>query len=137
MPAAGIKVEGAKELRAAIKRAGDSGLKQHLASANKSAAEVVVHEALPNVPVRTGRLRASVRALGSQTKANVKAGSAGVDYAAAIHWGRKVGNVWHGLKRPNPIKARPFLHDAARSATSRVVATYEAAIDRLLKEIKN
>lgn len=137
MVASGVRIEGAQELRAAIRRAQDSGLSKQLALANKTAAQVVVDEATPNVPVKTGRLRRSVRALGSQTRGNVKAGSALVKYAAAIHWGRKVGNVWHHKKGRNPIKGRPFLHDAARQATPRVVATYEAAVDQIVKEIRN
>lgn len=137
MPAAGVRIEGAKELRAAIKAAQDAGLARQLAAANKSAAQVVVDSALPNVPVRTGRLRQSVRALGSQTRGNVKAGSASVDYAAAIHWGRKRGNVWHHKKGRNPIKGRPFLWDAAHSALAGVVDAYDKAITALLKEIKN
>lgn len=137
MVAAGVRVEGAKELRAALKRAENQGLKTHLAAAYKSSSEVVAEKALPNTPVRTGRLRGSVRALGSQTRGQVKAGSAGVPYAAAIHFGRKVGNVWHHKMGRNPIRGRPFLHDAARESTREVVAKFEAAIDRLLKEIRN
>lgn len=137
MPAAGIKVQGAKELRASIKQAENVGLKRQLADAYKSSSEVVVKRALPNVPVRTGQLKGSVRALGSQTRGQVKAGTASVDYAAAIHWGRKVGNVWHGLRRPNPIRGRPFLWNAADASVHEVVDIFEAAIGRLLKEIRN
>lgn len=137
MPVTGVRVEGARELRAAIKRAETAGLPKQLAAAYKSGSDVVAARALPNVPVRTGRLKGSVRALGSQTRGQVKAGTASVDYAAAIHWGRKRGNVWHHKMGRNPIKGRPFLWNAARDSTREVVDKFEAAIGRLLKEIVN
>ena len=83
-----IKIEGLAELRRDLRRLGDADLKAALREANRSVAKRVVDKALPNVPVRTGRLRASVRALASQGDAKVKAGAAAVPYAAAIEYGR-------------------------------------------------
>lgn len=125
MPAA-VEVHGAKELRAAIRHAGDEGLKAELKRTNKSAAEVVAEKALPNVPVRSGRLKATVRALGSQKAGRALAGSAGVPYAAAIHWGRKTRGV---------IQGRPFLWDAAQEHKAEVVAEYERGMERLFDQI--
>jgi len=125
------------ELRREIRRLADSGLKTQMREANRSAAQVVVDAALPNVPVRSGRLRSTVRALASQKDGRAVAGSARVDYAAAIHWGRSVGNVWGGRKAANPLRGRPFLWDAARSARRRVFDTYEAAIGRLLDSMRS
>lgn len=86
-----LEVIGLENLRKQIARAQDAGMKKSLRDANKSAAQVVVKRALPLVPVKTGRLRSSVRALGSQAKANVRAGNTSVRYAAAVHWGRGRG----------------------------------------------
>lgn len=135
MTTATIRVEGARELRLKLKEMADVGLTRQLSAANKTASMVVVERALPNVPVRTGRLRSSVRALGSQAQGQVRAGSASVDYAAAIHWGRKIGNVWGGRMAPNPIVGRPFLWDAAQAALPQVIDTYEHAIDLLLDQL--
>lgn len=137
-PVVGVEVDSA-ELRRALRYIGDAGLKKELRDANKSAAQVVVDRALPNVPVRTGKLRRSVRALGSQRDGRAVAGRAAVPYAAAIHWGRKVGNVgWppNNRKGLNPIKGRPFLWDAAREHQAEVVQQYEESFDRLLDHIR-
>lgn len=140
MPAGRIEVEGADQLRKALRQMQDAGLKKELMAANKSASQVVVDRALPNVPVGpTGSLRASIRALGSQREGRVKAGSARVDYAAAIHWGRRVGNVgWAPNNRmgANPITGRPFLWDAAQAARTEVTQVYEDGIARLLDKIR-
>lgn len=120
-----LEVKGLSELRFAIKKSQIAGGGAALRGANKAAADIVVRRALPNVPVgRTGKLRGSVRALGSQTKGNVRAGSAAVPYAAVIHWGRKEGNVRykHGrnVRRSNStrgsVSGRPFLWDALQAA---------------------
>lgn len=122
----GVTVE-ADELRRALRHIGDDGLKKELREANLLAAKVVVQAALPKVPVMTGRLRHSVKALGTQRGGSVKAGGARAPYAAAIHWGRKRGGR---------ITGRPFLVNAAKSSEQRVVLTYSRAIDRLLAKLR-
>lgn len=118
-----IEVEGAKQLRQRIrsfdKRVGD------LKAAHKAAADVVAKQAKIEVPVRTGRLRRTVRSTASQTAAFVAAGHAGwkVRYAGPIHFGnpRKKGRL--GVIRP-----QPFLYDAVDRRQSEVVNTYERFI---------
>lgn len=140
MAAARIEVEGADELRRKLRELQDAGLKKELKAANKTAAQVVVDRALPNVPVgATGRLKRSVRALGSQRDGRVRAGTARVDYAAAIHWGRKVGNVGSppgNRMGGNPVTGRPFLWDAAEAAKSQVTDAYAAGIERLFDALR-
>lgn len=121
-----IEVDSA-DLRRALRQIGDKGLTKELAQANKTAAQVVVDVALPRVPVRSGRLRAAVRALGSQKEGRAVAGSARVPYAAAIHWGRKRGGV---------IQGRPFLSDAAEAASEKAADVYLEAVDGLLDKIR-
>lgn len=131
----GIKVEGADELRRAFRQI-DGDLGKALAAANKTAAEQVVEAALPAVPVRSGRLKSSVRALGSQRSGRAVAGKAGVPYAAAIHWGRKRGNVgWPPGNRMgrNVIQGRPFLWDAAQREVPAIEPKYHTEIMRLIE----
>jgi len=120
-----IVVEGMKELKRDLRRLQDQDLTQELRNANKEIAQRIVATALPNVSVRTGRLKASVRGLGNLGGAVGKAGGAGVPYAGVIHWG------WP--KRG--IKARPFLKNAADSVESGVVDDYERRINRLLEKV--
>lgn len=127
-----VSVEGAKELRAAFRQAKELGLGGALKDSHRSIAELVVRRALPNVPQRTGRLRGSVRALASQRAARGRAGSARVPYAAAIHWGRRRGNVWGNKKGPNVIIGRPFLWEAAQDSRQEAMREYLQEIQRML-----
>lgn len=131
-----VKVEGVTELARQLRRAG-AGTKDAVKDANRSAAEKVVRAALPNVPVRTGRLKASVRALASQKSGRAVAGKAAVPYAAAIHWGEGSGNVNFGgggsVRRPNRnIRGNPFLWEAADRMLNQVIEEYEGEISDLL-----
>ena len=135
-PPVSIEVEGAKELRSILRQIGDKDLKTGLRLANKTVSQLVVDEALPNVPVRTGRLRQSVKALATQSAAYGKAGSGRVPYAAAIHWGEGTGNVNYSTgatvgRAARNIRGRPFLWDAADKVINRAVTTYEDAIQDL------
>jgi len=118
-----VRIDGADELRRAIRRLKDRELGRQLRETNLSAAQIVATEALPYVPVRTGRLKASVRALSAHRDATGVAGGGNVPYAAIIHWG---GRGHH---------ARPFLYDAAARAQSRVVDKYEHDIDILVRRV--
>jgi hypothetical protein len=132
VPFAGVQVKGLDELRAAIRESGDVGLKNALAQANLDAANVVVDVATPNTPRRFGDLQHSLKALGGQKSGRAKAT---VPYAAAIHWGRKVGNVGRppgNHKGPNPIVGRPFLWNAARTARRRIALQYEKDIKAIV-----
>lgn len=132
-----VRVDGADQLRRAIRQAKDTSLAKMLATTNKDAADVVVRAAKPAIPRRTGRLAASVRALGSQRSGRAVAGRASVPYAAAIHWGRGIGNVGSppGNRRGrNPIRGRPFLSDAAQQHQQEIVEQYEQGIRRLLAD---
>lgn len=121
-----VRVEGLDELRKVLRQVADKELQSALKDVHREAARVVVEKALPNVPVRSGRLKRSVRALASQRSGRAVAGSKPVPYAAAIHWGRKRGGV---------IVGRPFLLNAAQSSTSEIervaVAEYEKMFDRI------
>lgn len=123
--AAGVNVEGLDELRRVLRRVGNKELQATLKAAHQAAARVVVLKALPHVPARSGRLRTSVRALGSQKSGRALAGGARVPYAAAIHWGRKEGNVGSppgNHRGRNVIVGRPFLRNAADDSLSDIEA---------------
>lgn len=122
-----IRVEGLKELRADLRRLADSDLKNELKDAHRAVSDLIVKRALPRVPVLTGRLKASVRALASQTAARGAVGGARVPYAPPIHWG------WPAKGIPR----RPFLLDALDEAKGDGVDIYEARIDRLLDKVRS
>lgn len=104
-----VRVTGLKELQSAMRRAGNKDVPRAVRLVNKNLAQQVVDLALPRVPVNTGRLQRSVKALGGVRDAKAKAGSAArVPYAPPIHWGWPA----HGI-RPNP-----FLWNALARARS-------------------
>lgn len=121
-----MEVEGLKELQKQIRDLGDAELRKQLREANKSVAQMVVDQALPNVPVRSGKLRASLKASATQTSAYGKAGSSvRVPYAAAIHWGYPSRH----------IRAAPFLWDAADAVLNRAVKEYEDQLQSLIDKV--
>lgn len=133
-----VKVDGLRDLRRNIKRLNEDELPRALRDANRGAAALVARRALPNVPVRTGRLRKSVKALASQSNARVKAGSRRVPYAAVVHWGRKRGNVGSPPgNRPgrNVVTGKPFLYDALERSRREIIDTYQEQIDEMLRTV--
>jgi hypothetical protein len=127
MPEPTIPVKGARELRAAIRRAESTELAAELKAANLAAAEVVAYEAQTIVPVKSGRLLESIRASGQLAAGVVRAGKASTPYAGVIHFGWAA----HGIE-PNP-----YLYDAADARVDEVVERYQEAIDRIADSIAN
>lgn len=115
-----VRIEGADELRRAIRRMKDRELAIQLRETNRTGAQIVVDAALPHVPVRTGRLKASLRALGSQQDGRAVAGGAAVPYAAVVHWTGPAG---------------PFLYNAAQRMRPRVIDQYEDDIATLARRV--
>jgi len=127
MPKPKIEVEGAKELRKAIRKMESTELKEALKSANKAAAEVFVPYSKENVPVVSGKLRQSIRATGAQAQGAVRAGyAARVPYAGPVHFGWPQQN----------IKAQPFIDDAIAEHLGEGRAVYEEAIDAIVRQLE-
>ncbi|MDP8930459.1 MAG: HK97 gp10 family phage protein [Actinomycetota bacterium] len=121
-----IRVEGLRELRRAFKEAGDKESLAALKRAHKEAAEAVVKRALPNVPVLTGRLQTSVRALGAPSGGRAKAGGARVPYGPPIHWGWPARN----------IERRPFLWNALQELRGETGDMFLEALEAELRPLQ-
>ena len=111
-----IQVRGARELAAGLRKAGID-LKD-LREQNKQAAGIVTDEGRRQVPVRSGRLRKTIRA-GATQKAGV------VPYANPIHWG------WPS----HHIEPHPFLTQAAKDTEPEWVAIYQAGVEKIISRI--
>lgn len=120
-----IEVKGARELRAAIRRAESSELVAELKTANLEAADVVAYEAQTIVPVRTGRTLESIRASGTQAAGIVRAGRSSLPGVGPLHFGWAAHNI-----EPNP-----FLYRAADARVDEVVDKYQEAVDRIADRI--
>lgn len=96
-----IRVDGLAEFNRNLKKL-DSDLPKALRLALNEAADVVVNDARPQVPRRTGRAQASIRAKSTRTAVRVAEGSARARYMPWLDYGGE------GRRRGRP-SARPFV----------------------------
>lgn len=133
-----IQIEGAKEIAGLLRQIGDKGLQKQLRLAHKMTAEVVAASARQKVPVRSGNLRKSIRAGGTQKAAMVRAGGKAVPYAAPTHWGRRVGNVGSppgNRMGPNPVQGRRFLWDAGNASVAKAAEVYRREVAAVFDQL--
>lgn len=119
-----VKIEGARELRRTLKRAGVDV--EDMKDANAAAGNIVAAAGRVSAPRRSGRLGGTVRASRAAASATVRAGGAAVPYAGVIHWG------WPG----HHISAQPWLSEAATRTEATWLAAYEAGVAKVLDRIK-
>lgn len=119
-----VRVEGARELRRTLKRAGDD--MADLKDANNRAAAIVAQWASVTAPRRTGALGMSVRPNRAVGRARVTGGSAAVPYAGPIHWG------WPR----RGIAAQPFIAEAAVATQPAWEPAYRDDVQKVLDRVK-
>lgn len=85
-----IQVDGAKQLRGALRQMA-AGSQKELRPAYNKAAQIVVEDVRRQVPKRSGRARGSVRSRSTQTAAIVRAGGKRVPYYGWLDFGGRVG----------------------------------------------
>lgn len=117
-----VEIDGLRELRKQLRKAGDD--MAELKAANAEAAATV--QGAARAPQRTGRLAGSVRSTGTKTAGIVRAGRKAIPYAGPIHYGWPARN----------IAPQPFLTTAAKQTEPTWVPIYEAHIDRILSQVK-
>lgn len=127
---AGIKVEGLKEVLFALKQIGVPTAE--VSAASQEAAEIVAAMSRTLVPVRSGRLRASIKSRKQARKVLVSAGnSKSIPYANPIHWG------WF-YDRNNFVKKNilpnPFFAKALGLTRNEVYKTYFVNINKLFNK---
>ena len=120
---AGVKIKG---MRSAIKALQTVGVPAaEIKAAGTSAGEIVAGEARGLVPVRSGKLRDTIRVSKALNRVSVSAGNNGrVPYANPIHWG------W--FKRN--IKPQPFFVKALGITRDQVFRTYYAQLNKLIAQ---
>lgn len=92
-----VEIDGLKERRAALKKAGAS--MEDLEGVNREAIEPWHKEALRRVPRRTGRLAKSIGVEVSPTTGKVVADASAVVYGPVIHFGWATRNAARGMTR--------------------------------------
>jgi HK97 gp10 family phage protein len=125
---AGIKVQNLKQVTRALKAIGVPN--DAVKTAGKNAGQAVVNEAQRLVPVRSGKLRDSIRiSATARSKVTIQAGNnrtskSGIPYANPIHWG------W--FKRN--IKPQPFFVKALGLTREEVFENYFRQLEKLIAE---
>lgn len=119
-----IQVDGARQLRRTLRKAGDD--LTELKEAHAAAARIAATEAAARAPRRSGALAGSVRSSGTKTAGIVRAGYARVPYAGPIHWGWPARN----------IEPQPFASEAAKRTQARWTLVYKQAVDKILSRVK-
>jgi hypothetical protein len=122
----GLRVKNLREVNNALKAIGVPAAE--VKKAGKESGELVANEARSLVPVRSGRLRGSIRVgATARSKITISAGNnrnskSGVPYANPIHWG------W--FKRN--IKPQPFFVKALGLTRDEVFKNYFNQLNKLI-----
>lgn len=132
-----IQIEGIKDLRRRLRRAGDD--LSDMKDLHAEIAASVVARARSKAPVRDGNLARTLRGSGTKTNAAVRLGTRRAPYANAIHWGRKRWPNTAATSTPSGraphasiIRARPFIMETARAMDGEIQAKYAAFIDKTI-----
>lgn len=97
---------------------------QEFLPVNRAIADAVAGDAKQFVPVLSGALSASIRALSSKTSARVRVGGVKIPYAGPIHYG------W----AQRGIRPQPFLLDAIDKRRGEIKDRYDKLINTLIKK---
>jgi len=124
-----IKVEGLQQTVKALQALGVD--KSEISNANYEAAQTLIRSATPLVPVRSGRLRASLKPSRTQSYAAARAGNSQVQYANPIHWG------WFRDKNTGVnrnVKPQPFFSKALGYTYQQIIDDYNRNMQQLVNK---
>ena len=129
-PRALIEAGGIRTLSRSIRIMADKELGDEMREASLAAAEKIVPYAKKAVPVgATGRLKASIKADATRSRAIIKAGTPGrVPYALAVHRGRYIKSTGQRTR------ATKYLSSMIPKAWPEMVDEYVKAMDQIAKK---
>mgnify|MGYP003641185705 FL=1 len=97
-------------------------------------AEMVAERAASLAPVRTGRLKETIRASGTKTAGRVRAGFKRVPWTGPVHFGwatrPDAAKGWRG----GPIHPNPFLYDALDQRRNQVFNAYFQGVKKIQRK---
>lgn len=126
-----IRIEGLSAFRRNL-RAMDAALPRALRLAGNAAAQLVVDEARPTVPTRSGRAAASIKARSSQDKTRVQAGGSRAPYFPWLDYGGRTG-PGGSVRRPFVPDGR-YLYPAFRRVRPRMESVLLEALERIAED---
>lgn len=119
-----VRITGARELRATMKRAGAD--MQDFTDTNAAVGAMVAADAAGRAPRRRGILASTIRASKAKTKATVRAGGARVRYAGVQEYG------WPARH----IRPHPFLTAAASSTEPAWTTLYFTRLEQIVAKVR-
>jgi hypothetical protein len=125
-----VKVEGLAEFNRNLKKL-DRSLPKALRLALNKASDVVVEEALPSIPTRTGRARASLKPRSTRSEVRVAGGGSRAPYYPWLDFGGRVGRA-RSVVRPF-IKEGRYLY--AAYFRKRDSGEFQAILSKALREV--
>jgi HK97 gp10 family phage protein len=133
MAESGIKVVGLNEAIRALRAIGVPSAE--IGAASQQAGELVANTARSLVPVRTGALRATIKAKKIARKVVVSAGNnTKVPYANPIHFGWNYDKV---NLQPKNIRPRPFFSNALSRTRTQVYTLFFDNMEKLFQKYSN
>lgn len=127
-----IRIDGLKELQAALKRV-DGETQKQLRVVFNDAVEIIAADARRKVPSRSGRARASVKAQSGQREAKVVGGSKRVPYYPWLDFGGKVGRDRSVTRRWEPDGR--YLYPSWRRNRDEVHKALEAGLTKVIRSV--
>jgi HK97 gp10 family phage protein len=129
----GVKVVGLNEAVKALRAIGVPS--SAIGQASQEAGEIVASVGRSLVPVKTGKLRATIKARKVARKVVVSAGNnTSVPYANPIHFGWNYDSKNFVQKN---IRPRPFFSNALARTRTQVYEAFFDSMEKLLKEYSN
>lgn len=126
-----VKVHGLREFARELRKM-DSDLPKALRLAMNESADVVVDEARPRVPVRSGRARKTVKPRSTRTLVRVVGGGKRAPYYPWLDFGGRVGR---GLSVRRPfIKEGRYIYAAYYDKSEKFVEVMQQAIIRVAEQ---
>jgi hypothetical protein len=122
-----IAVQGMKELQRALKDL-DGQSQKEIRVALNTVAETVAQGAARRVPRRTGRARATLRAMSSQTETRISAGGRKAEYYGWLDFGGRVGRD-KSVERPFIKRGRYIWPTVAANRDGLAEAVEKALVD--------
>jgi hypothetical protein len=128
-----IEVQGVKVVTKQLRQM-DDGTKKELKSIYIQSANIVFRNAMPRVPVRSGRLKSTMRVSASTRSGSVRAGGKrSAPYAGPVHFGwpnrPNLARSWYG----GPIRPNTFLYSALDARRAEVEEMFVRGVMKAAK----
>lgn len=125
-----VQVTGLADLQKALRQV-DKDLPKELAGGLAEVSQIVVDEARPHIPVRSGKAAGSMKIRKQQRGASIALGGNAAPYMPWLEFGGTVGKS-NSIKRPF-VHAGRYTYPALRRKDAEVKAKLDEVLERMAK----